>query len=562
MHGSACLIHTFEFVVSKKCELTNSLFAITFIKLSLTGFTRPLSNMTADHKDMVSPWASLWNSTSDECVGWVPTIEEVTNIVTLFQEHTQRKFITSRRDKGFEIIEGAHPAKKKVHFEDKILSAEGERKPIILTDKIPFMKLGVWSLVCEFGRDKHLLDKARLQGIKTLEDQAQYLPLKNRRKSGTSKKCNCPARIVVKNAFCFSNFKLEFDSARHRRAMVWDVCSCREIVGEHRFYVRFPVDNEHNSHGAQTPAEPLQHNKLSVTRRVRPGGKVKTVEQHNVLCDFYNRGMTSPSVKDLVAQASLATGITQREIGAWIQRQKKRHAPTNQPTEIEKESPPIGVQYLHLQGGELDRINTDDYPYVAPLQTDTELDRERKAEQAINRIHTLSEELQRFGYECFSYISHPSKMPCISGTPKAMGFIEEKHETFVTDLEHTLYSEKSPIVGKSEAQQVPYRAIETGVLKLVLRGLEDDIEVTDPKHYDKNTLRKILGAEDFLEMVAVVTQNVSEELLVDSIDKQETLDSVLNTEEKSLLASDKLRVLPQKLLRHFFNQLEFDWHLK
>ncbi|KAL5009803.1 hypothetical protein ScPMuIL_012108, partial [Solemya velum] len=136
------------------------------------------------------------------------------------------------------------PEKFRIRFKDVGDSIESEG--------LPFIILSNYERSCVFGKDKHKLDKRKMETKRDEELKCDHpRPRKRKNMLQSSKKKDCEAKITMKEVICFPDYKVQKNTKKDRsaksQALRKHIESGKEIKSDHRIYIRLPSERDHGN---------------------------------------------------------------------------------------------------------------------------------------------------------------------------------------------------------------------------------------------------------------------------------------------------------------------------
>lgn len=145
----------------------------------------------------------------------VSSTDEMTDILDDYFDRTNSHFVIQKKSKYFGMsaadcdlsghqVQWMDMQKKHGHYTDVIVQFDG----------VPHICVGNMYLNCQFGYDSSLAKKIKR---KEMREKGELDNIKSRNLKTPSKKCGCPATIVVRQIVKFPEFKIEKDTEWRRR---------------------------------------------------------------------------------------------------------------------------------------------------------------------------------------------------------------------------------------------------------------------------------------------------------------------------------------------------------
>ncbi|KAK3093881.1 hypothetical protein FSP39_021404, partial [Pinctada imbricata] len=138
------------------------------------------------------------------------------------------------------------PLKARIRFQDL-----GDQH-VVPTNGVPFVILGRGDRHCVFGKDKHKKKKRRQRNERDKLLQHDHPVTKRSRKSlQSSKKKDCPAKIIMKDVLLFPDYKVEESCTERMRRersekLRDDIRGNRQNISiDRRIYILLPTDEDH-----------------------------------------------------------------------------------------------------------------------------------------------------------------------------------------------------------------------------------------------------------------------------------------------------------------------------
>ncbi|XP_041452595.1 uncharacterized protein LOC121405721 [Lytechinus variegatus] len=236
--------------------------------------------------------------------GYVRDIESAETLRRRFEQKFGVRFSTYRQSKdyGKEDIKIDH---HKVCWEDGSRLRQGH----LVFDHIPYIVIGIKTLDCQYGRDRHVARKKR--SLAQEDDQ-------KRRKRLSGKKVDCPAQISFRDILKFPDYKIESNTVWRRKAMSEklrkSLSTGSDVKIERRIYVKFPEASDHKCAVAEDyvpDRSVLGHQVLQSSSCVSGGGSDGSGIQSEVQTQVLTMEL---AVEDVMHQmSSETTGVHYRE---------------------------------------------------------------------------------------------------------------------------------------------------------------------------------------------------------------------------------------------------------
>ncbi|XP_063971063.1 uncharacterized protein LOC129282955 isoform X1 [Lytechinus pictus] len=226
--------------------------------------------------------------------GYVRDIESAEILRRRFEQKFGVRFSTYRQSKdyGKEDIKIDH---HKVCWEDGSRLRQGH----LVFDHVPYIVIGIKTLDCQYGRDRHVARKKR--SLAQEDDQ-------KRRKRLSGKKVDCPAQISFRDILKFPDYKIESNTVWRRKAMSGrlrkSLSTESDVKIERRIYIKFPEPSDHQCAVAEDYVPVLGHKVVQSSSCVSGGGSDGSGIQSDVQTQVLNKEL---AVQDVIQQMSSET---------------------------------------------------------------------------------------------------------------------------------------------------------------------------------------------------------------------------------------------------------------